>query len=442
MIDVLFTLLIATSAGLFAGLMPGIGSSAIMLSSLPLLYILPPELCIFYYALAVQSSQFSGSVSALNFGMMGELTSYPALVERKYILNNNLQQTALKFTAIGSILSCVVPILCLYPLLEWFKQHSLIMRTDFTFFILLVIIFFCILYKKNSKKINLFLVSIGIILSQIGLRSQGSAEREFLTFGQPFMYGGIPMISVLGGLIAIPLIMQYMNWQEEISYTYKSKEKKDINFPVWSSIRGGLIGLFTGLLPAIGTQIGSNLAWRIEKIFYSKNNDKSVLSRLTSAESANNGSQITVLVPLLILGIAIVPSEMILLSIIDTKSWIPGQSSWTLLGFGFYPWLMITLIMSSFICYLVCSVFVNLISKWLKDKLKFINKICILIMSLSVFYAGYLVEAKTFFMLSFLTLSLIGIKFKKIDFIPLIAGYFIGDILIDTIVILSFIYEL
>jgi TctA family transporter len=212
------------------------------------------------------------------------------------------------------------------------------------------------------------LVSIGIILSQIGLRSQGSAEREFLTFGQPFMYGGIPMISVLGGLIAIPLIMQYMNWQEEISYTYKSKEKKDINFPVWSSIRGGLIGLFTGLLPAIGTQIGSNLAWRIEKIFYSKNNDKSVLSRLTSAESANNGSQITVLVPLLILGIAIVPSEMILLSIIDTKSWIPGQSSWTLLGFGFYPWLMITLIMSSFICYLVCSVFVNLISKWLKDK--------------------------------------------------------------------------
>ena len=61
-------------------------------------------------------------------------------------------------------------------------------------------------------------------------------------------------------------------------------------------------------------------------------------------------------------------------------------------------------------------------------------------MAISVFYAGSLVEARTFFVSCFILLSFIGVLFKKIDFIPLVAGYFIGDILIDTIVILSFIY--
>ena len=441
MLEIIITLLSATVAGLLAGLMPGIGSSALMLTSLPLLYQLPPELCIIFYAMAVQSAQFSGSVSAINFGMMGELTSYPALAERNYILKNNLQLTALKFTALGSILSCIVPILCLYPLLTWFQNQSIILRTDFTMLIMLIIILFCIFYKSNSKIMNLFLVSGGVIISQIGLRNQSAGEREFLTFDQPFMYGGIPMIAVLGGLLAIPLINKYIVWKEKTTNIDLNVTETKIKFPFWSSIRGGILGLFTGLLPAIGTAIGSNLAWRVERIFFPKDDPTSVISRLTSAESANNGSQITVLVPLLILGIAIVPSEMILLSVIETKSWMPGESTWMLMNLNFYEWLMVSLITSSIICYLVCYTFIKIISNWIGKHLNLINKLCILIMAVAVFYAGYLVEARTFFMSCFIIFSLIGILFKKIDFIPLVAGYFIGDILIDTILILSFIYS-
>ena len=61
-------------------------------------------------------------------------------------------------------------------------------------------------------------------------------------------------------------------------------------------------------------------------------------------------------------------------------------------------------------------------------------------MTAAVIYAGGLVEAKTFFLISFAVLSIVGVIFKKVDFIPLVAGYFIGDIFIDTIVILQFLY--
>jgi|TARA_R110000782_G_scaffold163130_1_gene254888 putative tricarboxylic transport membrane protein len=442
MIEILLTLLFATGAGLFAGLMPGIGSSALMLTSLPILFVLPPELCIIFYAMAVQSAQFSGSVSAINFGMLGELTSYPALAERNYILKNNLQQTALKFTAIGSILSCIVPILCLYPLLTWFQQHSLLLRTEFTLGVMLLILSFCVFYKSNPKIINFFLVSMGVLISQIGLQNSHGAEggREFLTFDQPFMYQGIPMIVVIGGLIAMPLILKYINWKQDLTNVHLNVPVQKMKFPLFSSIRGGLLGLFTGLIPAVGTALGSNLAWKVEKIFFPRDDHRSVMARLTSAESANNGSQITVLVPLLVLGIAIVPSEMILLSVIKTKSWMPGESVWALGGLDFYQWLILGLVSSSIICYTVCYTFIKLISRWLGRNLNLINKICVLIMAAAVFYAGWLIEARTFFISTFVIFSLVGVYFKRIDFIPLVAGYFIGGILIETIEILTFLY--
>lgn len=248
------------------------------------------------------------------------------------------------------------------------------------------------------------------------------------------------MIAVLGGLIAVPLIWRYIDWKADVDNPRIDAIKNSLKFPFISSLRGGLLGLFAGLLPAVGTSIGSNLAWKVESKFHPGNDHESVMARLTSAESANNGSQITVLVPLLILGIAIVPSEMILLSVIETKAWIPGQSFWTFYGLGFYSWLMITLIISALICYLVSYVFIKSISRWLENNLRLINRLTILIMSVAVFYAGSLVEARIFFVSCFVLLAMIGVYFKKIDFIPLVAGYFIGDILIDTIIILSFIY--
>jgi hypothetical protein len=59
---------------------------------------------------------------------------------------------------------------------------------------------------------------------------------------------------------------------------------------------------------------------------------------------------------------------------------------------------------------------------------------------LAIFYAGSLVEARLFFIASFVILACIGLLFLKVDFIPLIAGYFLGDVLIDSVVILRQLY--
>jgi len=442
MLETLLTIFSGTLAGLIAGIMPGLGSSALMLTALPVLYYLPPEVCIIYYAVAIQASQFSGSVSAINFGMMGELTSYPALAERRYILDNNLQKTALKYTAIGSMIACVIPILMLYPMLEWFKSHTVLMRTDVLTGILLIILLFCLLYKKNSYWINFILIAAGIFVSQIGMRNQGASESTFFTFGQSWLYGGIPMISVLGGLIAVPLIVEYMRWNNiKDAVDIKVGPEPLVRFPFFSVLRGSVLGLFTGLVPAIGTQIGSNIAWAVEKKFKPKNTIEDTIARLTSAESANNGSQITVLIPLLVIGLAIVPSEMILLSVLEIKFWIPGESTWAMAGYGFYTWLMVSLIISACISFILSYTLLSAITPFLRKNLTLLNKFCILLMTVAVFYSGSLVESRLFFVASFVFFSAIAIWLKKVDFIPMVAGYFVGDALIDNIEILLFLWS-
>ena len=440
MLDLAITITSAIFAGLLAGLLPGIGSTAVLIAGLPLLYNLPPEVCILYYAVAVQSAQFSGSVSAINFGLIGELTSYPALAERNNILSHGLQKTALKFTALGSLVSCVIPAFFLYVLLEWFKNQSVMMRTDFLFAVVISIVVAAVFYKRNSSLTNVVLVLSGIVISQIGLRMMGYKEQNFLTFDQPWLYAGVPMISLLGGLVAVPMIVNGSRWKLEHANDTILSRASTVSFNWFSSIRGAIIGLFCGLIPAIGTQISSGVAWIVEKKFYKNDTANDVMSRLVSAESANNSSQITVLVPLLVIGLAIVPSEMILLDLIEMKFWYPGQETWSLFGIAFYQWLGICLAFSALISFLVCYTFISTVHVWLKQNLVLLNKISLVILAVAILYAGSLVEARMFFIASFAFFSSIGLWFIKVDFIPLIAGYFLGDVLIDSVLILQQLY--
>lgn len=435
--ELLLIILTAVALGLIVGFLPGVGGSYMMLTSLPLLYFLPPEICIIYYAVAQQASQFSGSVAAINFGILGELTSYPAMAERKYILQHNLQSTALKFAALGSVVACVVSVSLLYPMLLWFQNQTLVMRTDFIFFITVIVLAFCIFFKANSRWINILLIAAGLIISQIGLEITGFSDRQFLTFNQPYLYGGIPMISVLAGLIAVPLITQHRNWKIDHSNVHIDYAVTELTrFPLLSSLRGNILGMIAGLVPAIGTTLSSNLAWSIEKKFYPDNTHRSAMSRLTAAESANNSSQITVLIPLLLLGIAIVPSEMILLGVIETKFWMPGEENWQLYGIGFYQWLAIALVLSSIICYLACYSFLSWINLWLKRNLNLLNKFCMLLVLAAVIYSGSLVDARVFFLACFLFFAVVAIVFNKIDFVPMVVGYFVGDVFVDSFLIL------
>ena len=80
-------LISAPFIGLLVGLMPALGATLLLILMYPFLVTFDVATLIMFYAIVVGARDFSGSVSALNFGLLGEVTSVPILKERNTIVN-------------------------------------------------------------------------------------------------------------------------------------------------------------------------------------------------------------------------------------------------------------------------------------------------------------------------------------------------------------------
>jgi TctA family transporter len=159
------------------------------------------------------------------------------------------------------------------------------------------------------------------------------------------------------------------------------------------------------------------------------------LNRLLSAESANNSAAVTVLIPLLLLGIAIIPSEMLLLSIVEIVGWRSSSLTDT-----FYYTLYAAVIVSCIVSYLFCYTFVVPFSKLFYKNFKILMWFTVLIMIGSIYYVGSLADNQIFFILCFSVFSIIALlTHKYFDFIPLVAAFLLAD---ETLNVSQTIYNL
>lgn len=428
MIDLLTAILLGLMLGLLAGFMPGIGNTVVVLIMTPILFQWPPEISIIFYAVCVQVGNFSSTVSSINFGLLGDITGEPALRERFGIIKNRLSLVSLKFSAISSLLSVIVGSAVLFFMLSYASTSTIALRTETRFLLITMILVFLCFWPKNKIYINLLLILCGAMLGIIGHHDQffNYSDVHILTFRQTEFYAGVPMIAILCAFLAVPSIVKLLSLDDINCEPIDSTLSKH-RFPIGSSIRGIAIGSFLGMIPMIGTLISSNVAWSVERVFNKTDTPKDSLARISSAESANNSSAITVLIPLLTIGLAIIPSEMILLSVLETKAWIPNSFNWQLMGISFYQWLVTAIVVSSLISYLVCYNFVKQISNFIAQNFKTVSYFSVLIILASIAYSGYNVDNILFYLLIFFALSAIVVLYKRIDYIPVVAGFLLVD---------------
>lgn len=413
--------------GLLGGMLPGIGNTTTLLAMLPILLKWPPEIIIIFYVALIQTSNFTSSVSAINFGTLGDITSEPALRERSHIIKNKLIDSALKFSALGSVVAVTISLFLFSFLLEWSSISPFMLRSETKFFLIWMILIAIVWWPKNSKLKNILMLCLGTILGIIGHHYVflGINDVHVLTFGITEFYSGIPMITIITSFLAVPAILTLSKiTMMDFVLPVSTEHNNSVKFSWGSSIRGSIIGAFLGMFPIVGTMICSNVSWAVEKLFAKKSseNQKS-LNRLLSAESANNSAAITVLIPLLLLGIAIIPSEMLLLSIVEIVGWKSGNMS-----AGFYYIFYATLIISCIVSYLFCYTCVVPFSKLFYTHFKWLIWITILIIIGSVYYSGSLSDNRIFFLLCLSVFSAIAVLvYKYIDFMPLVAAFLLAD---------------
>jgi putative tricarboxylic transport membrane protein len=430
MIEILSILIVGITAGVLAGMMPGIGVLSSMLLLYPWLITLSGEHLIFFYITLSSTTQYIGSIPATFFGIPGESTSIPAVKEGHALYLNGKGAYAISGAALASFFGSIL-ILILIGLFFKYIYNIANLYSTYLQLLLLLLIAVSIILMNNRILVSLTLMIAGYLLGQVGCDN----NREcFATFNNDNLTTGLPPISILIALYVFPTMCKYFNhtifkipnanvqankdsYLSHIGYFFKN---------IMSSIRGTLIGFFSGLVPGASLLVASNFAYYVERLIqkYKKKYKTGNYNCLVSAEAANNAAIPAILLPLLLFGIPMVPSEALLYDIASNVGFKFGTHYAT---YSLYVNIAIIFVIANLIGLLISWSFARYFLLMSKINLKVIYAILMCVLTLITYIAGkeYFQE---FYYTSVLFLFLpIGFMIKKYDNIPLIFCFLVSD---------------
>jgi putative tricarboxylic transport membrane protein len=366
-----------------------------------------------FYCVASSTSQYFGSITTLALKIPGETTSLPLLELMKDQRIQNRIGDVYFLTSFGSFVASIVSAILILFSFEYLTSITSYLRTYVIFACSLIGFVLCISFSENKIIVSFLLFLFGWIVGKIGYDI--TTNESFLTFGNAYLYGGIPTLPIIMGMYAIPGLFKMFLYakrlkrqQVKISLT---QSKSFLILETWkTAIVSSFVGFVMGLIPYIGNGMSSYISYLLDK----KMNSNNPISNAVASETANNSANLSVLIPLLFLGIAIIPSEYLLLEILPL-----GNKAFSFLTIQPYLFSMFVLLILSNIVSFYFSW--NCVRPFLLIILCF-NKlvpICILLAVIGcVGYIGYSYMQIEYYLLVFIAASCVGLLFKSYDLLP------------------------
>jgi putative tricarboxylic transport membrane protein len=398
--------------GIVIGLMPGLGALFVMLMLYPMLLHVTPWVVVVFYSMIIAARDFSGSVAALGFGMMGEVSSGPALREREIIVSHNSTRQALMDTMWASQVGVVISTGLMLSAVAVGTSTAVLFRSDVQTVFMLGTVMFLLAWAQQRWWENAVLMGLGYLIGAVGYNMRTGTD--FLTFGNAYLVGGIPILPVILGIYAVPTMLRMAsNSAPTVATEIKQQWTMPTSWP--SMLRGSVIGSVCGLIPYVGCVITSNLAHWAERLKNRANSLDHSLKRLSAAEAANNAAHVTSLIPFIVMGLAIQPSELVLLEVLHTQGVRPQD----LVGLVFMiaAGVAISAMFAGWICGQVVSQLLN----WFKRYYWAIVSVLGILLLINVAWIGWSSDQTMYYLAVFGVSLIIGLLLpKRLDVLPLV----------------------
>lgn len=433
MIELLLAMFAGIVVGMFTGTLPGLG----LTSTLFLLYVainsLDPVLLLIFYGSLICSVQYFGSVVGIYLGIPGEVNSLIASKGGFKLMHKGQGGPALGATAIASFISASVGIGLFYILVYQSKMLLPLLSVKVIFTIFVLILTLLVAYKYNNILVNFLLVSAGLLLSMIGYNPAGIS----ITFNLDALNAGLSTSIVMLMIYIIPNLFRYWNSSvNEINNVIPLDFRRSIGWVVksWPALtRGTIIGCVSGLIPGVGPVVCSNIAGSLEQ----KINKTKVAKELVSAESANNAAILISLIPFFGLGLAILPHEAVVFEILVNKG-ITFNLNW-LLEHNRLELITAFIALANLVAFLIAwPASKSLIALYKKINYKVLAVLLISFVLITTLYQSYDslridTDILTLFLLAPITYFLTT---RRIETLPLIFSYLIGDQVVKSAIFL------
>lgn len=413
----LSAILFGILGGLVGGLMPGVGNLMSMLLVMPFMTVGSAMDALLCFAVLTQISQFVGSLTAVYTGIPGEASSMPTVHEVKKIRKSQYSEV-IASSAVGSTVGAFFAIVLCYALSYYFSNVVYVFRTDVVFALLVISVYLVCRSTVNKLVLNIFLLAAGVLLGQVGWNN--ITNSGFLTFGYVDLYQGIPIEVVLLMLFALPQLYQLSKTSTPIDELDLKIKWPSLNYIklTWYSF----LGFLGGLMPGMTTVFSSQLAYG-----YASKKTSDPKERIVASETANNAGAVTQIIPLLVLGLPLVPSEAFTLSLMEIKGFIPSPSA----AAEYYQLLLPALMLSAIIGLVIAWPMANFVLKILKANINLFRIGMIVLLTGNIIYQSYLDKNTSYVIICILGMLPLTWLVRKTDTMSLIFGFFISTKLID-----------
>lgn len=429
MIEIALAFLIGMVGGIATGMIPGINITAAMFILYPiLLYFDASNILIIYITLGACVNYFA-SVSGTFFGVIGSPTAIPAMTEGHALFKKGQGDKAIMHAAIGSFIGSMTALLITFALLEvLFVFYNLFdTRVKLVIFFFAIVIF--VTTSNNKKWVSFAFLTAGLVLGHVGYREE--TMQGFMVFGNTHLYSGLPMISVIFGLFVVPnLILSMESNQKKVLFTritysgYMQNFKEMMTYK-WIIFRSSVLGYVTGFIPGITYVIGVIFSYSLVKQKKQNQNtyEKGDLHSLVASECANSAGTLSVILPLLLIGIPITGSQSLIYNIAMNSGIELTMEYFQSL----YPSIIVAYIATSIICVFISGKYVNWISFVGKLNFNHIYIATTIILCVILFTIGGRVHQEYYYLIVFLALLPIGYLLRKCDITPAIYGFILSD---------------
>jgi len=260
----LAALLAGTTYGIIIGVLPGLGPSAGMALTLPLVLKWHPATALIFMGSLYKCSNYGGSLTAILVNTPGDASNAATILDGYPMCEKGKGGVALGISATAAMVGGTIGMICLIFSAPFLANFALRFGPAEYFLTAILALSIIAAVVQGATIKGLIAAGLGLMLSTVGFDVITGHLRY--TFGWEPIEDGIPLIQALVGLFAVTQALVLAESAESISRIGKLAggfwEGVITYFKyLYAIIRAAAIGLFIGVLPAVGQSSAGLLAW-------------------------------------------------------------------------------------------------------------------------------------------------------------------------------------
>lgn len=306
----ILAMIIGTILGIIVGALPGLTVTMAIAIMIPLTFVMDPLTALAMMAGIYNGGMYGGAIPAILLRVPGTPAAIGTTFDGYPMARKGQAAYALETAVTSSGLGGAVSAIALILFAPLLVQVTLAFGPAEYFWVAVFGLSTVAVLVSGSWVKGLISACLGLLVGIVGMDPITGYER--FTFGTVELFYGFNLVVLLIGLYSVPqaLIMAEEAVKGRVDQLIIRLKKERPMFYGWRNLwriwlRGSIIGMIVGLIPAAGGNIGSILSWNEAKRA-SKRPEQfgtGIPEGVAASEVANSADNSTALIPALTLGV-------------------------------------------------------------------------------------------------------------------------------------------